>query len=100
MKCIYCLENKDPQFFLKTEHVMPQSFGRFQNNFTLNRQKHSQIVCDLCNQYFGDNLEINLARDTFEGVSRYEFGVKKLEGYNSANRRSRLKRKVVEGEFK
>ncbi|MBI3305415.1 hypothetical protein HYZ80_03795 [Candidatus Parcubacteria bacterium] len=79
---------------------MPQSFGRFQDNFTLNGQDHPHIVCDCCNQYFGDNLEINLARDTFEGIYRYEIGVKKPEEFKSAGKRSRLKIEVAEGEFK
>ena len=69
MKCIYCLEDKPIQSFTKVEHVLPQSFGSFQNNFTLHG-----AVCDECNQYFGDNLEIDLGRDTFEGISRHEYG--------------------------
>jgi len=55
MKCIYCVEDKPLTSFIKTEHVMPQSFGLFTNNFTL------KIVCDDCNKYFGDNLEIPMA---------------------------------------
>jgi hypothetical protein len=89
------LEDKDPEYFLKTEHVMPQSFGRFQNNFTLNG-----VVCDCCNKYFGDNLEINLARDTLEGVYRYQLGVKEPEEFKSVGKRTRLTREVAEGEFK
>src|SRR2546428_6319403 len=95
MKCIYCLEDQDPQYFLKTEHVMSQSFGLFKNNFTLNG-----IVCDRCNKYFGDNLEIKLARDTLEGISRYTFGVKEPEEFKSAGKRSRIAIEIAEGEFK
>src|SRR5437016_2988444 len=100
MQCIYCSVDKYQQSFLKTEHVMPQSFGRFQNNFTLNGANHPQIVCDCCNQYFGDNLEINLARDAFESTYRYEYGIKEPEKFKSVGKRSRLKRIVAEGEFK
>jgi len=74
---------------------MPQSFGRFKNNFTLNG-----IVCDDCNKYFGDTLETDLARDTFEGLHRYELDVKKPEEFKSVGRRSRLTRTVEEGSFK
>ena len=66
MKCIYCLEDKPETSYKKVEHVIPQSFGVFKNNFTLNK-----VVCDDCNNYFGDNLEIDLARDTYEGHSRF-----------------------------
>jgi len=53
MKCVYCVEDKPLSSFTKVEHVMPQSFGLFTNNLTL-----VNTVCDDCNQYFGDNLEI------------------------------------------
>ena len=70
MKCIYCLEDKPQLFFSGVEHVIPQSFGVFRNNFTL-----VTIVCDACNKYFGDNLDIALARDTYEGGLRFEHNV-------------------------
>jgi hypothetical protein len=89
------LQEKSPEYFRKTEHVMPQSFGRFKNNFTLNG-----IVCDDCNKHFGDNLETDLARDTFEGLHRYEFDVKKPEEFKSVGKRSRITRTVAEGAFK
>jgi hypothetical protein len=34
-RCIYCQQHKSGDGFTKVEHVMPQSFGQFQNNFTL-----------------------------------------------------------------
>lgn len=71
MKCIYCLREKGECTFENTEHVIPQSFGKFNNNFTLN-----EIVCDDCNKYFGDNLEIFLARDSLEGFLRAIYQVK------------------------
>lgn len=95
MKCIYCLENKPEAAYKKTEHVMPKSFGLFKNNFTLNK-----VVCDDCNQYFGDNLEIGLARDTYEGQSRFEYNIKKPDDYKSYGKKSRLITRVIEGQLK
>ncbi|MCX5804328.1 MAG: hypothetical protein NTU69_12510 [Proteobacteria bacterium] len=95
MKCIYCLEDKPETSYRKTEHVIPQSFGVFKNNFTLN-----QVVCDDCNKYFGDNLEIDLARDTYEGHSRFEFNVKKPNDYKSYGKNSRIIIRVAEGPLK
>jgi hypothetical protein len=95
MKCIYCVEDKPPTSFAKAEHVMPQSFGLFVNNFTLR-----EMVCDDCNQYFGDNLEIALARDTLEGASRFEFELKSQKEFKSLGKRSRMIIKIAEGECK
>jgi len=57
-------------------------------------------VCDDCNQYFGDNLEIVMARDTFEGASRFEFGLKNPKEFKSLGKRSRMTIKIVEGDFR
>ena len=95
MKCIYCLEDKPKSFFKKTEHVLPQSFGKFKNNLTLNK-----IVCDECNEYFGNHLEISLGRDTLEGMSRFEHKVKKKHEFKSSGEKSRIRIKVDEGHFK
>ncbi len=95
MKCIYCLEDKPATSFTKTEHIIPQSFGLFKNNFTLN-----DSVCDDCNKYFGDNLEIDLGRDTYEGLARYEFGLKSPKEFKALGKRSRLNFKVTEGPYK
>lgn len=95
MKCIYCLEDKPETSYKKVEHVIPQSFGLFKNNFTL-----IKIVCDDCNQYFGDNLEIALSRDTYEGHSRFEFNVKKAETFKTAGKKSRIIIRISDGIFK
>ena len=63
IKCIYCLKEKISNEFRKREHVIPQMFGRFKNNLILRG-----FVCDNCNRYFGDNLELALGRDTIEGI--------------------------------
>ncbi len=95
MKCIYCLEIKSDNSFTKAEHVLPQAFGLFQNNFTL-----TGVVCDECNQYFGDKLEIDLGRDTFEGISRYKYGIQRPKDFKTLGKRSRFRIKVAEGPVK
>jgi len=94
-KCIYCLENKPESSYTNTEHVIPQSFGVFKNNFTLNK-----VVCNDCNKYFGENLELDLARDSCEGQSRFEFSVKATNDYKSYGKKSRLVIRVAEGPLK
>lgn len=74
---------------------MPQSFGVFRDNFTLNK-----VVCDDCNQYFGDKLEIDLARDTFEGLQRFNFDVKKAAEYKTFGKGSRMVIRVTDPPFK
>ena len=93
-RCIYCLEDKAEEHFRKAEHVLPQSFGTFENNFTLRR-----VVCDDCNQYFGDHLELALARDTFEGHSRFIYRVKDPEEFRPFGRGSRIIIRIMEGPF-
>jgi hypothetical protein len=67
-KCIYCPQT-DPARFRGVEHVIPQGFGRFGSSTpTLD------CVCDDCNAYFGRELDQLLARDTYEGISRYSRG--------------------------
>jgi len=50
--CIYCASRTPPT---KREHVMSQALGKFEQNWTLD------CVCDDCNKYFADNLELALA---------------------------------------
>jgi hypothetical protein len=44
-RCIYCQQDRSADAFTKVEHVMPQSFGRFQHNFT-----PKNLVCDDCTE--------------------------------------------------
>lgn len=92
--CIYCQSDKSEKCFSKREHVVPQSFGTFKDNLTL-----KNIVCDDCNQYFGDNLEIALARDTVEGLSRFSHGIKAPDEFRPFGRNSRIVLRVAEGAF-
>ena len=94
MTCIYCLKDEKDISFNKTEHVLPQSFGLFENNFTLNG-----VVCDFCNKYFGDNLELDLARGTLEGGFRFEHGIKEPKEFKPLGKRDPVIIKVDEGPF-
>ena len=93
-RCVYCQEDKPDDSFRRAEHVVPQSFGTFRDNFTLRG-----IVCDSCNQYFGDHLELALARDSFEGHSRFEYGVRNPEELRPFGRNSRIILRIAEGDF-
>jgi hypothetical protein len=95
MKCIYCKIESDAASFTKPEHVIPQSFGLFQNNLTL-----WNVVCDDCNQYFGDNIELLLARDSIEGGYRFKFDIRKPHTFKSMGKSSRLVIKAAEGQYK
>jgi len=92
MKCIYCLKDKSETEFSRREHVMPQCYGAFTpDNLIL-----YHIVCDECNQYFGNNIELYLGRDTVEGVQRYRHGIKP----GKDPKHKRLKFRIAEGELK
>ncbi len=95
MKCIYCLEDKDIILFKKREHVMSEAFGRFKNSFVLHN-----TVCDECNEYFGNEFELYLARDTLEGILRYKHGIKKSKDFKSVGKRSQISIKIAEGKLK
>lgn len=93
MICIYCLKDKKQLNFKNREHVIPQCFGRFSPDNLVLRD----LVCDECNQYFGDNLELYLGRDSFESILRLRHGLKPKA---SLKKPRRLTSKMVEGEFK
>src|SRR5690606_37182323 len=92
--CIYCQEDHPAASYTKAEHVLPQSFGTFRGNLTLRG-----VVCDLCNQYFGERLELYLARDTFEGQMRFKHGVKRAEEFKSVGQGGRVIVRSTEGQF-
>jgi hypothetical protein len=54
---LYCREDKDRALFNR-EHVVPEAFGLFEENFVLH-----EVVCAACNKLLGDELDIALARD-------------------------------------
>ena len=93
MKCIYCLETKSKNGFRKREHIIPQCFGKFSpDNLIL-----YDTVCDDCNQYFGEKIELFFGRDSFEGIERLKHGIKPKELLRN---RRRVKSKIFEGEWK
>lgn len=56
--------------FARPEHVIPRAFGRFEHNLTI------FSVCEACNQWFGNNLEVSFNRNSGEGLMRLLSGVK------------------------
>lgn len=71
IKCIYCIQEKPPGDFNK-EHVVPVSYGRFKGALTL-----IDTVCTSCNGFFGDSLDLFLARDSLEGFLRHNYRINK-----------------------
>ena len=71
--CIYCQQNKPISEF-NIEHVIPSAFGDFP---TRNMSPHLvSTVCTECNQFYGNTIDLFLARHSFEGIKRLEMGVK------------------------
>jgi len=93
-RCIYCQQERWKDYYTKAEHVLPQSFGKFRRNMTLRN-----VVCDLCNQYFGDHLETYLGRDTFEGQLLFKHGVRNADEFKSVGPESGIVLKSTEGDF-
>ena len=69
--CIYCGSTTLPT---NREHVMSRALGTFEQNGTLD------CVCDECNKYFADNLELPLGRDSREALFRIDLGLKPPTG--------------------
>ena len=67
--CIYCASSEPPR--KKREHVIPRLLGAFEQNWTLD------CVCDSCNKYFGEQLEVHFGRDSTEALQRLQHGIKK-----------------------
>jgi len=92
LRCIYCLEEKPRSSFRRKEHVIPRAFGKFVNNLVL-----KDSVCDDCNQFFGNEIELYLGRDTFESIERLRHGIKPKEPLRE---RKRIKSKIRNGALK
>lgn len=95
-QCIYCLEVKPPSSFNDREHVVPQSFGKFEPNNLVLRNS----VCDVCNDYFSATLELALARDTIEGHQRFEYGIRPARDFRPFGKESRLNIQMGHGPLK
>lgn len=68
--CIYCKDAKHACEFHR-EHVLPEAFGKFKNALVLH-----DAVCKDCNQFFGNTLDVKLARGSLQGAVRYFRGIK------------------------
>ncbi len=68
--CIYCLGHLDADQFNR-EHVLSEAFGSFKGALVLH-----ECVCRKCNDFFANELELRFARGAFEGMLRYQAGVK------------------------
>lgn len=76
LRCIYCLERKSVDRFNR-EHVLPRSMGSFEPHNLIIQPSTSQCcVCESCNSFFGRELDQALARDSFEAVLRFKYGLK------------------------
>ena len=64
------------------DHVIPQAFGLFEGNFVLT------CVCTACNKFFGDNVELKLARDSIEGHDRVRVGLTSATEFKALGKRS------------
>ena len=69
MKCIYCGEEDDNRFNTK-EHVIMRSFGTFGS-----QTPTLKCVCDDCNSFFKKELDLPFARNSLEGIMRYNNGI-------------------------
>jgi len=92
-RCIWCKQDK-PLGEFNVEHVLPQSFGTFEQNFTL-----VEVVCQDCNSRFAKELEPSLARDSLEGFDRYRYGLKDPAEFRSLGARSTTKVQLTEGPY-
>jgi hypothetical protein len=93
--CIYCRVAKPLAGYRKAEHVVPQSFGRFRGNLTLN-----QIVCDECNGLFGRTIDMELARGSMDGLDRFRLGFQPASEFSHLGRRTPRVDRVNEGPHK
>jgi len=91
-RCIYCLVEKDESSFHGREHVIPQAFGLFDgNNLVL------KCVCDDCNKFFGDGIDLKLARDSVEAIERINVGLKSAADFKSLGPKSTSHVEIKEG---
>lgn len=72
--CIFC-HGQEGQVALKNkEHVIPQSFGKFGS-----QTPTLDCVCDPCNAFFAKTLDTYFARESLEGIWRYQKGIRSSE---------------------
>lgn len=86
------MQDKSESEFQRREHVIPQCFGRFIPDNLLLRK----YVCDGCNQFFGDKIELFWGRDSLESIERLRHALNP----GSLKKRRRVISKILEGDFK
>jgi len=86
-RCVYCLVTKDLREFNR-EHVLPQAFGKYEANLVL-----SERVCTACNDYFSKHLDVTLARDSNEGIERFQHGLVRERKRRKLGRRITLRQR-------
>src|SRR5258708_19793456 len=92
-RCIYChLDGDGGATFNSVEHVFPDGFGGFKNALTL-----ADTVCDGCNRFFGNTIDMYLTRDTPMGLMRFFAGHKAAAEDKHLGRRSQLRHQVGAG---
>ncbi len=95
--CIYCLKEEMSNGFSSEEHILPQFLGKFINELVLNDKKLKNYkVCNDCNQFFGNNLDIMLGRGSVEGILRRKYKKSK----NQKDIKDSIKITLAEGLYK
>jgi HNH endonuclease len=64
-----CIYRRESRVEFNRDHVIPEAFGRFMNNFVVT------CVCTDCNQFFGDELELAPGRNSRESIMRLHHGL-------------------------
>jgi hypothetical protein len=77
--------------YVPREHVIPQSFGVFTPDLTLD------CVCGACNGYFGSKLDWPMSNESIEGALRLQFGFKGTVGGIGTKAQSQLSPKGKAG---
>ena len=89
--CIYCRGVTGP---FTGEHVVQKGFGSFQNALVIHN-----TVCHVCNQEFGQTIDLALTRESVEGLERYRFGVRTPSEIEKFMYKSVTLRSKTEGDF-
>lgn len=91
--CLYCLKDK-PVAEFNREHVVPEAFGKFEDNFVLH-----ETVCADCNSYFGNTLDLKLGRYSIEGLDRYDADVRRPDAKTRFGGTPTLSARINDGGF-
>lgn len=75
--CVYCQLEKSVEGFTR-EHVVHRAFGGFEDNLTL-APLEKPAVCRDCNQFFGEGIDRQITRDSYEAFHRLFQGHRSLE---------------------